>query len=1245
MGADNQSSDTGDSHEMGEILRSELPAPREQDLAPEPIEEDIGKIPQAAETPLEGVDGDKETWKLLMVNQLNALAIKIRTSTSEEDFLAVESGVKNILQQLEPTKTLPLGTDGRRELGISLLESLSNIILFNLLSLNRNRQYLDIACHCSEAALSFLPRDHVEIAEWIFNAARCFQLRFELAGALEDIESAVVGMSTALRITPPGHPQQLFRVEALAVVYQRRWTRLYKSEDFQKAMENFSLAYNLAAKGSAIIPALFTKMAELYFSWSQAHKNEVQALDAAIECQKSAVNLTSETDERLPGYIQRLGRFYHLKFNRLGSREDIESAIDAQTKTLQLIRHDNFAKLNVMNDLGDSYGTRFAYLGDLEDCNRSIELHEQVISLATEANPNMAQYLSSLGNAYMERFSYIGNMDDLGKAFEYQSQAVSLTTQGDQNLPGRLNNLGLSYRFRFHYLGKLEDINKAIELQGSAARLLEDAQVGRNQPTLFGNLGNSFQSRFSRLHRDPDIESAISIQTKAVEATPDDHPTKPGLLDNLGTSYEFRFEHRSRLHNLNDINRAIEYKTRAVHLTPEGHRKLATFLNNLGLVHQIRFLYQNSEEDNERAIEYLSRAVALTPDGHSDKPQWLNNLGNAYKERFRVGRHPQDFGRALEALSQAVSLTGEGHANIPIMLTSLALLHSHQFEQSGSQDALNNSVTCLRKSIKSSHGQSAKKFDAARFLARLLSSNNQPGAIHAYQIAMDCLPQIIWLGEIASVRLAQTFQLSDLVEEAAAVAIQSQDIHLALEWLEQGRSIVWGQFLQLQTPLDDLTSVNPELATKLKEASDELHNTSTGIIPPENFEPDSYLRPLDWIVQRHHLVADHYDKLLDQVRQTPGFESFLRPRKASELIKAARSQPVVVINVHKSRCDALILLPNESDIIHVPLSNLYERRALKLHVPFDILPKSSQAKDELDGFRGVHPKVEKDQFEIMLGELWVCVAKPILEALGMPTDQPPEELKHIIWNTTGPLSLLPLHAAGDYTQPGMRLYEFAISSYIPMLGVLLRATQATPAHSRILAVGQEMTPGQAPLPSTKQELGCIKAHAKEPIQYLQLDGSNATVPAVISAMEEYDWVHLACHAYQLPQGPLGSSFRLYEGELKLMQILQKHFRNKGLAFLSACQTAAGEELISNESAHLASGMLIAGYPSVIATMWAIRDQDAPLVADRVYARLIKDGVMDYKEAASALHRAVGELRERVGEKAFMQWAPFIHIGS
>lgn len=108
--------------------------------------------------------------------------------------------------------------------------------------------------------------------------------------------------------------------------------------------------------------------------------------------------------------------------------------------------------------------------------------------------------------------------------------------------------------------------------------------------------------------------------------------------------------------------------------------------------------------------------------------------------------------------------------------------------------------------------------------------------------------------------------------------------------------------------------------------------------------------------------------------------------------------------------------------------------------------------------------------------------------------------------------------------------------------------------------------------------------------------------------------------------------------------MSSSFKSAEIAFLSACQTATGDETRPEEALHLAAGMLTAGFRSVFATMWSIGDADAPVVAKEVYAYLLRENGINRGQEAYALHYAVEILREKVGEKAFEKWVPFIHFG-
>ncbi|CAE6450621.1 unnamed protein product [Rhizoctonia solani] len=400
------------------------------------------------------------------------------------------------------------------------------------------------------------------------------------------------------------------------------------------------------------------------------------------------------------------------------------------------------------------------------------------------------------------------------------------------------------------------------------------------------------------------------------------------------------------------------------------------------------------------------------------------------------------------------------------------------------------------------------------------------------------------------------------------------------------------------------------------------------------------------VAQEHHRLAQEYNEIISETRILPGFEDFLQPIKAHRLIDLARYGPIVLINCHRDRCDALLILPKQAAVSHVPLPSFNEERAKLIRSEIGVSLRSNRREACRMERRPWVEINQIDNFGSLLAVLWNDVVRPVLDFLGLITSVPTSSLPHITWCPTGAMSFLPLHAAGDYDQPLSRVFDYAVSSYTPTLTALLEsAPSLLSCNSAVLAIGQQATPGHTPLPGTVLELASVKEHTQHKVRYSQLTDHQATTVAVLNAMEQHDWVHLACHAHQNVDNATESGFFLHDGILDLAAINRRSFNNKGLAFLSACQTARGDETLPDEAVHLAAGMLMAGYTSVIATMWSVVDEDAPVVADKVYAQLMKDGRLGNGEAGRALHDAVAVLRRAIGERNFERWVPYIHIGS
>ena len=239
---------------------------------------------------------------------------------------------------------------------------------------------------------------------------------------------------------------------------------------------------------------------------------------------------------------------------------------------------------------------------------------------------------------------------------------------------------------------------------------------------------------------------------------------------------------------------------------------------------------------------------------------------------------------------------------------------------------------------------------------------------------------------------------------------------------------------------------------------------------------------------------------------------------------------------------------------------------------------------------------------------------------------------------------MPIHAAGlyDTQEIGEKASDYVVSSYTPTLSAILEPSGSTvQGNFQVLAVAQASAPGAPSIPMTEDEVRLVH-RLTAGAQRVNLMRENATVTRVQKEMIESNWIHLACHGQQSLDDPMKSGFLLHDRILKLSEIVKMTLPKAEFAFLSACQTAMGDEKIAEESAHLAAGMIFSGCHGVIATMWSIRDEDGPSIAEDIYTRIFKDGKPNRKEAAYALHEAVKRLRE--SGAPYTAWVPFIHIG-
>lgn len=163
---------------------------------------------------------------------------------------------------------------------------------------------------------------------------------------------------------------------------------------------------------------------------------------------------------------------------------------------------------------------------------------------------------------------------------------------------------------------------------------------------------------------------------------------------------------------------------------------------------------------------------------------------------------------------EAVGLLSPDHPRRSGALTTLGTHLLWRFEQTHQIADLEASVTSYREAIK---------------WASTADAHSHQSALDAYQYAIGFLPRMTMHSYDLKTRQKYTAAANGVAGSAASCAIRAGQLDKAVEFLEEGRTVFWSQALQLRPQWDDLHSVEPFLAIKLRNISEELEKARSVI--------------------------------------------------------------------------------------------------------------------------------------------------------------------------------------------------------------------------------------------------------------------------------------------------------------------------------------------------------------------------------------------------------------------------------
>jgi hypothetical protein len=268
-------------------------------------------------------------------------------------------------------------------------------------------------------------------------------------------------------------------------------------------------------------------------------------------------------------------------------------------------------------------------------------------------------------------------------------------------------------------------------------------------------------------------------------------------------------------------------------------------------------------------------------------------------------------------------------------------------------------------------------------------------------------------------------------------------------------------------------------------------------------------------------LARRWDNLINQVRALPGFQDFARVPAASRLRRAAAGGTVVVLNVSRWRCDALLITDTTiriQELPHLTHDTVIGRANTYLHAVQE------------SGIAGLHPHSARIALEQAISTtlewLWDTIAEPVLDALGHHRTPDSSERWPRVWVVSDWRSDLAAAARRRLPPPSRRPQR-------PGSGGLLvcpygacpvgQPDRARPAQVQ-QAPADHLACDSRTTPATSRRRGARLAH--QPVQRGTDHGAcytAATHAAILENLANHAWTHASCHGTQNLADPVSAA--------------------------------------------------------------------------------------------------------------------------
>ena len=388
----------------------------------------------------------------------------------------------------------------------------------------------------------------------------------------------------------------------------------------------------------------------------------------------------------------------------------------------------------------------------------------------------------------------------------------------------------------------------------------------------------------------------------------------------------------------------------------------------------------------------------------------------------------------------------------------------------------------------------------------------------------------------------------------------------------------------------------------------------------------------------------------------PNYTSF----KAECLEQAESGTIIYLVPMETTSFAIIISASDKARVVSLPEAPVQQLR-IRLSETFNALRDCEET-----GIKGkVNPKLRK-----LIEWLWQAVMRPIIEDMKLQPQSSSEAsitLPRIRWIPFKEYVQAPLQAAGQFKQSKSSfLSQYAVSSYLPSIRYAVitsrrYASNSDVALNTLLTISMPKTVANPEGKLADLDVDCENDRIKKSLQG-RFNINRLITPemgTLMSMMTNLRLAHFTCHGLPHDRDPLRARLVIWKEEQRALtvgSIRKMAIPGAKLAFVSACHSAISHSALvdgtrsreedKDSSMHVVRALQLAGFPTVVGTLWHAYQESAIDISGHFY-QFVGDRWEEGKKGMNgdlfsrALHHALYQYQKEGNMWNAVDWASWV----